>query len=93
MYYVIYSFIDGSTFFGVKSSFYESPLVGYGSLMRSYVTFYCVHTAHSRYNITSMDDVVVGDPPSILLCKHDCRIVKSTNQHVEPSKKHTILNA
>ncbi len=51
--------------------------------MRSYVTFYCVHTAHSRYNITSMDDVVVGDPPSILLCKHDCRIVKSTHQHVQ----------
>ncbi len=36
----------------------------------------------------------VGDPPSILLCKHDCRIVKSTHQqHVEPSKKHRILNA
>jgi hypothetical protein len=45
-------------FFGVKSSFYESPLGGHGSLMRSYVTFYCVHTVHSRYDITSMDDVV-----------------------------------
>ena len=29
----------------------------------------------------------IGDPLSILLCKHDCRIVKSTHQqHVEPSK-------
>jgi len=28
VYYVIYSFIDGSTFFGVKSSFYEIPLGG-----------------------------------------------------------------
>jgi len=36
----------------------------------------------------------VGDPPSVILCKHDCRIVKSTHQqHVEHSKKHTILNA
>ncbi len=84
----------------MKSSFYESPLGGHGSLMRSYVTFYCVHAVHSRYDITSMDDVVYilrrirRDPPSILLCKHDCRIVKSTpQQHVEPSKKHTILNA
>ena len=42
----------------VKSSFYESPLGGHGSLMRSYVTFYCAHTVHSRYDITSMDDVV-----------------------------------
>ena len=32
----------------------------------------------------------IGDPPRILLCKHDHRIVKSTHQHVEPSKKHTI---
>jgi hypothetical protein len=49
VYYVIYSFIDVSTFFEVKSSFYESPLGGHGSLMRSYLTFYCVHTVHSRY--------------------------------------------
>jgi hypothetical protein len=58
VYYDIYYFIDGSTFFGVKSSFYESPLGGNGSLMISYVTFYCVHAVHSRYDITSMDDVV-----------------------------------
>ena len=58
MYYDIYFFIDGSTFFGVKSSFYESQLGGHGSLMRSYVMFYCVHAVHSRYDITSMDDVV-----------------------------------
>jgi len=36
----------------------------------------------------------VGDPPSVILCKHDCRIVKSTHQqHIKHSKKNTILNA
>ncbi len=45
-------------FFLVKSSFNEIPLGGHGSLMISYVTFYCVHAVHSRYDITSMDDVV-----------------------------------
>jgi len=32
-------------FFGVKSSFDESPLGGKGYLMRSYLRFYCAHTS------------------------------------------------
>jgi len=73
VYYDIYSFIDGSTFFGVgpvarldgvKSSFYESPLGGHGSLMRSYATFYCAYVVPSRYDITLMDDVVYSTQDS-----------------------------